>query len=410
MSGFFKISQKTPPLKRNKVLTCYDCQLYEKVKTPRIAPYGNFRKRILNVGEAPGEMEDFKGRPFVGVSGKLLQKTYQSLGIDLFEDCLNINACACRPVDKNGNNRNASNFEIECCRNYIFNTIEEYKPHLIILLGGAAVYSILGVYWRHDSVFNITRWRGWQIPDRNLQAWICPTFHPSYIERSKTNKDVSSVESVIWENDLKQSFKLIETELPTLQEPTIEFIEDLTVLNNIQSDKIVIDFETSGLKPYEDGHRIECVAVADSPHHAYAFFLPKIQSQRIPFLNLLSNEKIKKIAHNMKFEHLWAKERLRVKIEGWYWDTMLMSHVLDNRPHITGLKFQTYIRFGVADYSSEVEKYLSSSNDERGANSFNNITRLTVTEEGRRTLLKYCALDVIYTFRLYEFQEHEISS
>ena len=60
-----------------------------------MAPYGNFKKKILNIGEAPAEFEDSKGIPWQGRTGRLLQEAYKKVGIDLFNDCLNINAVSC---------------------------------------------------------------------------------------------------------------------------------------------------------------------------------------------------------------------------------------------------------------------------------------------------------------------------
>src|SRR5260370_1494107 len=43
---------------------------------------GNPEGRVMFVGEAPGHEEDISGRPFVGRSGKLLDRMIEAIGLD----------------------------------------------------------------------------------------------------------------------------------------------------------------------------------------------------------------------------------------------------------------------------------------------------------------------------------------
>lgn len=190
---------------------------------------------------------------------------------------------------------------------------------------------------------------------------------------------------------------------PIYKEPSIEVIEDLEILRTIKHD-FTIDFETTGLKSNALGHKIVSCAIADSPDHAYVFMMPQKRSQRIPLVELLENPKIGKIAANMKFEHTWAEVILGVEVKGWLWDTMLMSHVMDNRQGITGLKFLTYVMLGEIDYSSLIEPYLKGVED-KNANSLNRVLELVSTEGGKSQLLKYNALDAINEYRIWKLQE-----
>ena len=394
MEGFFtKKETESKSRPDGKTYSCISCGLYKDCKSPKMESFGNFKKKILNIGEAPGEMEDYNGKPWQGKAGKALQRMYRGLGVDLFEDCLNINAVRCRPLD----NETPSNYNIECCRKFILKTIDEYKPKVIILLGNSAVYSLIGHRWKKD-LGRISKWRGWTIPDQDFNAWLCPTFHPSFVERSD-----SGVEEVIWKQDLKQAFTYINVPLPIYEEPRIEVIEDLYMLTNIRSD-VAIDYETTGIKPHAIGHRIVCCAIANGPDHAYVFMMPKTKQERKPLIDLLINSKIGKIAANMKYEEIWSVVKLGVSIENWIWDTMQASHVLDNRTGITGLKFQTYVNFGIVDYSSEVDPYIHAG-DSRNANSFNKIMELIAKPGGKEKLLKYNGYDAINEYRLAQKQQ-----
>ena len=105
------------------------------------------------------------------------------------------------------------------------------------------------------------------------------------------------------------------------------------------------------------------------------------------------------MAHNIKFEDTWGSQILKVRTRGWEWDSMLAAHVLDNRPGITGLKFQMYAQFGAADWSTEVDSYLKSDNKQSG-NTLNSVQKLLKTKKRTEDLLTYCALDSVYEYRL----------
>ena len=406
MEGFFtrkEVESLTRP--DGKLHTCVSCGLHKNVLTPKMAPYGKFKKGIMILGEAPGEIEDRVGLPWQGKTGKLLNKTLQEIGINLFEDCVSINACHCHPTDEKGQNRAPTNIEVDSCRKTTIQYIKHYKPKVILVLGASALYSLLGYRWKKD-LSGIFKWRGFTIPDQDFQTWLAPTFHPSYVER-----DESGVEKVIWKQDLKNAILLLNKPFPVFEQPEIKIIQDISVLNAITEPFVSFDFETTGIKPHASGHKIVSCAVATSDNFVYAFLLPQSRKEREPLINLLRSETMGKIAHNMKYEYNWAKIRLRTTIKNLVWDTMLASHLLDNRTGITSLKFQAYVIFGVIDYSSELNPYLHAK--EEGSNSINEIDKLIATTSGIKMLLKYNAMDAIFTYRLAKqqrslFQEHDL--
>lgn len=418
IEGFFtkkEVESKTRP--DGKVYSCHSCRLHKECISSKMKPYGQFKKGILNIGEAPGEVEDKVGRPWQGKTGKLLQRTYEELGIDLFDDCLNVNAVNCRPTDSKGYNRAPIAYEVECCRRIVLNIIEEYKPRVIILLGNQAIYSLIGHRWKKD-LGGVTKWRGWTIPDQDYNAWLCPTFHPSYIERSLTssigNKKRTSAEERVWKQDLQQAFDLLQKNtyqgkttyahpFPIHKEPTIEIIDNLSILDKIKSGEVAFDYETTGLKSHDESHEIVCCSVAISPDYVYVFMIPKTRKERKPLIRLLTDPNVGKIAANMKFEHAWSKSKLGIEVTPWVWDTMIASHVLDNRSGICGLKFQAYVRFGIVDYSSDIAPFFQSIEDSN-ANSRNKIFDLLKKPGGKKKLLTYCGYDSIYEYRLAEIQ------
>ncbi len=416
--GFFtRRETESKDLPGGKKLTCVTCGLRRTCNTPKMKPYGNFKKKIMNIGDAPNEHDDKYGKPFHSKIGKLLQNTYDKFDIDLFDDCININAVNCLPRDEHGSVKTPTNLEVDCCRKQVLQYIEEYKPNVIIILGNTALYSLIGHRWRKD-LGSITKWRGFQIPDRDYNAWLCPTFHPKFIEKAfelpasfKGKRKRNPIENLIWEEDLLSAFNLAteKVPLPKYVEPKIEIIEDLSVLYDIKGES-AFDYETTGLKPHADGHRVICCAIADTENHAYAFLIPKTKRKRQPLLDYLTNPKQKKIAQNLKYEHTWSKVRLLdqdIEVQGWEWDTMLATHVFDNRPGITGLKFQVYVQFGIVDYTSDVDTYMGSI-DPNSGNSLNKIPELLEKPGGKEALLKYCGLDAVYELRLANLQREHI--
>jgi DNA polymerase len=396
MEGFFtKKETQSYSIVNGKIHTCGTCGLYTRVNTPKMKPYGNFRKRIMNIGEVPGEIEDKVGKPWQGQAGQLLQKTYQKLGIDLFEDCININAVNCRTVTSSGKSRPPTGTEITCCRASLMRFIKQYKPHTIILFGYVAVQAVIAHRWQKD-LGGFNKWRGWNIPDDDIHAWVCPVFHPKYVLHHDTPEIMK-----IWENDLRQAIGTNNIPLPTYTEPEICIIDDLTFLDTIKSGRVSIDYETTGLKPYQfsKNHRIVAMSVSPNENIAYSFLLPEKRKYLRPIKRLLMNKGVQKMAHNMKFEDVWSRVYLESPVRNWYWDSMLAAHILDNRSGITGLKFQTYVNFGVVDYSSEINRYLTAINKKDG-NSINSIDELLTTKQGVKKLLTYVGLDTIYQYRL----------
>jgi DNA polymerase I-like protein with 3'-5' exonuclease and polymerase domains len=198
---------------------------------------------------------------------------------------------------------------------------------------------------------------------------------------------------------LRQAVELVDVKFPKYKEPKIHYIEDLSILDTLSPDLVSIDVETTGLKPHAKGHRIVSCAVATDENTVYAFLMPKKRSLRQPLVNLLTNNLVSKIIANAKYEYTWFLVKLGCEIKNVAFDTMLCSHILDNRPGVTGLKWSTYTEFGVMDYSSEITPYFSSG-DNKDGNSINKIEELISTPDGLHKLLTYNAMDSIFTYRL----------
>jgi len=194
---------------------------------------------------------------------------------------------------------------------------------------------------------------------------------------------------------------------PVYKEPKVHFTDDLSFLKDIK-EETAFDLEATGLKPHAVGHRIVCCAVAVSVDECYVFRIPKSRKEREPFIEYLADDSIKKIAHNMKYEIAWCKEKLGVDVQGLVHDTMIMAHILDNREGITSLAFQTYIHFGIVDFKDETQPYLSA--DKKNANSINRIMELMELPGGSAKLMGRCADDAVFELRLKKLQDKIINT
>lgn len=412
----FSIEEAKFKLQNTKgFLTCPRCGLYKKALSPKMEPYGRFKKKILNIGEAPGRQEDWRGKQWQGKMGRKLQGAYRSLGIDLFDDCLNINAVNCRPIDSKGDNRPPSPHEIASCRKRVADLISQYKPKVVILHGSAAVQSIIS-YRIKRNPGGISKWRNWTIPDRDFRTWLCPVFHPSYVSRGeKKNEEIET----IWMQDLKKALSMRKVPFPTAkkEKDLITIIEDKAALyavlssvmktaKNINPPMLAFDYETTGIKPHLKGHKIASMSLCNDPNRAYSFLMPETGRIR-GFIKDILRSRIPKVAHNIKFEDTWSKVIMGVDVNNWLFDSMLGGHILDNRTKTNSLKLQVYLRFGIVDYESEVEPWLKSK-DKKDGNAFNNILAGMKDSVVREKILLYGGIDSLLCYRLAALQMKEI--
>lgn len=155
---------------RNKVLTCRQCAL-SQTRNNVIFGEGFGNAEIMIIGEAPGRDEDMQGRPFVGLSGQLLDKILDACGFTRREHVYISNIVKCRPPD----NRVPSPAEAEICLPWLLNQIEIINPKIMILLGATALKYMTGPNLR------ITRDHGKWISC--YDRLTMPVYHPAALLR-----------------------------------------------------------------------------------------------------------------------------------------------------------------------------------------------------------------------------------
>ena len=172
--------------------------LSEKIKACRACPLGSQRlqavpgvgsheARVMFVGEGPGFDEDHQGEPFVGRSGKLLDKIMESIGLSRRTVYI-ANIVKCHPMvdpsdpEKRGNDRPPSPEEIAACRGWLDTQIRTIAPRFLVTLGAVPARVLLGDATPISKIRG--RWREYDPGGGAARVRLLPTFHPAALLRN----------------------------------------------------------------------------------------------------------------------------------------------------------------------------------------------------------------------------------
>lgn len=149
---------------------CVRCRL-SAGRTHVVFGVGPPTAELMFVGEGPGAQEDAEGEPFVGRSGRLLDRfVAEEMGLTR-DDFYITNVVKCRPPG----NRDPLPDEIAACRPYLASQLDLIGPKVVVTLGNFASKLLVG------SSDGITRLRGRTYPYGG--AVLIPTFHPAAVLR-----------------------------------------------------------------------------------------------------------------------------------------------------------------------------------------------------------------------------------
>jgi uracil-DNA glycosylase family 4 len=143
---------------------------------------GNPQARIMFVGEAPGRDEDIEGLPFVGRSGKLLDRMIAAIGLDRGKAYI-ANVIPWRPPG----NRTPTPQETQICLPFIQRQIELVNPDVLVTLGNPSTQTLLAT--REGIMKTRGKWFDYDTGTRTIRA--IATFHPAYLLRSPSYKRMS---------------------------------------------------------------------------------------------------------------------------------------------------------------------------------------------------------------------------
>ena len=152
---------------------------------------------VMVVGEAPGADEDRLGKPFVGVSGQLMDRMMEAIGLTREGGFYITNILFWRPPG----NRTPTVAEQAMCLAFTRRHIELARPKVLVLAGGTSVKAVL------DTTEGITRMRGKWVSYRlgdGTELPTMPTFHPAYLLRTPASKRLSWLDLLAVDKKLKE--------------------------------------------------------------------------------------------------------------------------------------------------------------------------------------------------------------
>ena len=170
----------TLPKLRAAAMKCRGCHLWT-LGTQTVFGEGPKAARVMIVGEQPGDQEDRAGHPFVGPSGKLLDRALEEAGIER-DDVYVTNAVkhfkwergekSARRIHKKPNDA-----EIRACHPWLEEEIRLVQPQVVVCLGATAAQAIMG------KSFRVTKERGRAVKSPS-GGTVIATVHPSSVLRA----------------------------------------------------------------------------------------------------------------------------------------------------------------------------------------------------------------------------------
>jgi uracil-DNA glycosylase family 4 len=176
------------------LLESFDGCALKSTATRLVFADGNPQARIMFVGEAPGREEDIEGLPFVGRSGKLLDRMIAAIGLDRTSAYI-ANVIPWRPPG----NRTPTPQETQICLPFIQRQIELVNPDVLVTLGNPSTQTLLST--REGIMKTRGKWFDYDTGTRMIRALA--TFHPAYLLRSPSYKRMA------WQ-DLRSIAKALE--------------------------------------------------------------------------------------------------------------------------------------------------------------------------------------------------------
>lgn len=302
---------------------------------------GPIPAKVMIVGEAPGMEESKAGRPFVGQSGKELDRMLHDAGI-LRSECFVTNVVRERPLNNNIEhfipvkkqdfkpsmihwNGKVIDPVVKQGVDMLQKEIEAVKPNLLIALGNTALWALTGNT-------GIVSWRG-SVLESHYNVKVLPTYHPAAVLRQYDWRFITV-------QDLRRA--KVEMDFPEIRIPPWEFVvrpsyeQVMSILDTLllgaEQGELPLTADVETRKGY-----IDCIGLAWS----------KLQAICIPFLQygdvkeywpaeqellivlklrrLLTHPNVKIIGQNFLYDTQYIIKDFKC-VPNFHWDTMIAHH------------------------------------------------------------------------------------
>jgi uracil-DNA glycosylase len=162
---------------------CKGCDLYRNA-TQTVFGEGLSPASVMLIGEQPGDIEDQKGKPFVGPAGRILDRALEDARISRDEVYVT-NAVKHFKWIWRGKRRlhqKPSVRQVMACRPWLEAEIEAVQPQILVCLGATAAQSVMG------KPIPVMKERG-KFIDSALGKLAFVTIHPSAILRQREQEE-----------------------------------------------------------------------------------------------------------------------------------------------------------------------------------------------------------------------------
>lgn len=167
---------------------CKKCDLH-KTRKQVVFWRGHPQARLMIIGEAPGEMEDRRGQPFIGQAGQLFDELCEKAVVgDSPPEPWSVfiaNTIGCRPPK----NRKPTINEFVKCEARLYAMVAAVEPQVLLLLGGTALSMLTGETKIMKSAGKLIEVKfEWKRRMRVYKA--IPTLHPAFLLRNRKNTEL----------------------------------------------------------------------------------------------------------------------------------------------------------------------------------------------------------------------------
>lgn len=351
--------------------------------------YGNEASEIYVIGEAPGGMEEVDGEPFVGPAGEKLDTVLSRYGWERSEIYLG-NLSNHRPFPDNQFRVLLDSQQLKDGLGNLQQLIASRKPNLVVALGNWPLYFLTGKFGKKPGT-GISNWRGSVLPcilPECQDVKVIPTYHPSYILRSRKNYPVL---------DMDFQFAKREWLFPEILQRKRDYVLNPTGLalqeaahEIISAGRVTCDIETYK-KP---SLRMTCIGFGLSNSRAICFGNMDSHEVQSTVAEILASG-VELIFHFGTFDVI-VLEANGYTVKNWYGDTLVRQHVL-------WAELQRSLAFLASTRTYPRQNYWKHERKEGAGD-----TKTWGTAVKRETLWRYNCTDCCVTFESYEDQEDEM--
>lgn len=339
----------------------------------------------------------------IGMSLSVSDRLMRSFNYDIHQMKIRYNSV----VRCNGDMKKHENFILECCVSKLNEDIKECNPDIVVGIGS------LALKWAMDEkIFNSeSDWRGRLFPIKIKDK----VFQYFQLEDTTIFEDYKfKSQQHIFKLDCKKILTIIQSDslTPVVEDP-IDYFKGITLFGKddfysiknalykfSQLDSVALDIETTAKLPYNKESKIITVSVGTHNNTiAFPLFHPNLcpddQERIADIFKWFLSTPVTKVCHNLVFELEWLSYFFGKGIiyKSKWSDTMAQAYTLDQRiGNIRGysplsLNMLTRLYFGFQ------------------LKSISDIDVSRLLDYPMITVLKYNALDVKYTHKLYLKQQ-----